>query len=185
MTDKSQKTEKPTPQRKKQAAKDGQVPRSADVTAWLTVLSFSFLGPMTVERLREAFQTLMARVPAIMANPEPGQTTETLKIAALGAVGAITPMLLTAMAMAIAGGVAQGGLKISSKRFQPKFEHLNIGKGVKRWFGIQAAWGLIKTLLKFAVFGLVAWVILSAAEERITGGGNWSLSASVAASVED
>ena len=185
MTDKSQKTQKPTPQRRKQARKDGQVPRSADVTAWLTVLSFTFLGPVTVDRLRETFEGLMRRVPDFMANPEPDQALEILKIAAMGAGAAIAPMLLTAMAMAIVGGVGQGGLKISSKRFQPKFEHLNVFKGVKRWFGAQAAWGLIKTLLKFGVFGLVAWEVLSSAEQRIMAGGTWSLSSSVAASAED
>jgi len=184
VTDKSQKTEKPTPQRRKQARRDGQVPRSADITAWLTVLSFSFLGPMTVNRLRESFQVLMGRVPEVIARPEPERAVEVLKVAALGAAGAIAPMLLTAMAMAIVGGVAQGGLKISSKRFKPKFEHLNIGKGVKRWFSVEAAWGLTKTLLKFAVFGVVAWIVLSAATQRIMGGGGWSLSSSVAAAVE-
>lgn len=177
--DKSQKTEKPTPQRRKQAHKDGQVPRSADITAWLTVLSFSYLAPMTAERLRESFETLMGLVPDVMAEPEPGRAVEVLKVAATGAAETIGPVLLTAMGMAILGGVAQGGLKISSKRFKPKFENLNILKGVKRWFGVQAAWQLAKTLLKFGVIGGVAWVVLSAAAQRTMGGSVWSLSSSV------
>jgi flagellar biosynthetic protein FlhB len=184
VADKSQKTEKPTPQRRKQAQKDGQVPRSADITAWLTVLSFSVLAPMTVDRLRQTFLTLMGRVPDIMANPEPGPAMEVLKVAATGAAGAMAPMLFSAMGMAILGGIAQGGLKISSKRFKPKFEHLNIGKGVKRWFGVQAAWGLAKTLLKFGVLGGIAWMILSGAEQRTMGNGGWSLSSAVASAVE-
>lgn len=183
MADKSQKTEKPTPQRRKQAHKDGQVPRSADITAWLTVLSFSVLAPMTVERLRQTFETLMRRVPDVMAAPEPDRAVEVLKVAATGAAGAIAPMLFAAMGMAILGGVAQGGLKISSKRFKPKFEHLNIGKGVKRWFSVQAAWGLAKTLLKFGVLGGVAWMILSAAAQVSMGTGDWSLSSAVASAV--
>lgn len=182
--DKSQKTEKPTPQRRKQAAKDGQVPRSADITAWLTVLSFSYLAPMTGERLRGTFEVLMGRLPDVIAHPEPDRALEVLKVAATGAAGAIGPVLLITMGMALLGGVAQGGLKISSKRFKPKFESLNIGKGVKRWFGLQAAWQLAKTLLKFGVIGGVAWVILSAAAQRTMGGGVWSLSSSVAAAVE-
>ncbi|HEY5248629.1 MAG TPA: EscU/YscU/HrcU family type III secretion system export apparatus switch protein [Dermatophilaceae bacterium] len=184
MTDKSQKTEKPTPQRRKQAHRDGQVPRSADITAWLTVLSFSFLGPMTMDRLRESFATLMALLPDVMAKPEPSSALEALKVAADGAGAAITPMLASAMGLAILGGVAQGGLKMSPKRFQPKFEHLNVGKGVKRWFSVQAAWGLVKTLLKFGLLGWVAWVILSASAQAALAGGHWSLSAMVATAVE-
>ena len=182
--DKSSKTEKPTEQRRKQAHKDGQVPRSADITAWLTVISFSYLAPMTVERLRESFETLMGLVPDVMAEPEPGRAVEVLKVAATGAAGAIGPMLFTAMGLALLGGVAQGGLKISSKRFKPKFESLNILKGIKRWFGVQAAWQLVKTLLKFGLIGVVAWVILSAATQRIMGGGDLSLSSTVAGAVE-
>jgi len=182
--DKSQKTEKPTPQRRKQAAKDGQVPRSADITAWLTVLSFSYLAPLTVERLRETFTILMGRASDLMAQPEASRALEVLQVGATGAAGAMMPMLFSAMGLAIIGGVAQGGLKISSKRFKPKFENLNVGKGVKRWFWVQAAWQLAKTLLKFAVIGLVAWLVLSAAQERAMGGGGLSLSASVAGAVE-
>jgi len=181
--DKSQKTEKPTPQRRKQAAKDGQVPRSVDITAWLTVLSFSYVAPLTMDRLRETFTIVMGRVADVMALPDPGRAIEVLKVAATGAAGALMPMLFSAMALAILGGVAQGGLKISSKRFKPKFENLNVGKGVKRWFGVQAAWQLAKTLLKFGVIGVVAWVILSAAAQQAMGGG-LSLSASVAGAVE-
>jgi flagellar biosynthetic protein FlhB len=180
--DKSQKTEKPTPQRRKQAHKDGQVPHSADITAWLTVLSFSYVAPMTVDRLRETFVTLMGRVVDLIAAPDPDRAVEALRVAATGGASVISPMLFSAMGLAILGGVAQGGLKISSKRFKPKFENLNIGKGVKRWFGIQAAWTLAKTLLKFAVIGAVAYVILSGAAQAAMGGG-LSLSTSVAGAV--
>lgn len=182
--DKSQKTEKPTPQRRKQAHKDGQVPRSADITAWLTVISFSYLAPMTVGRLRESFEVLMGRLPDVIAAPDPNRALEVLQVAATGAAGAIGPVLLTTMAMALLGGIAQGGLKISSKRFKPKFESLNILKGIKRWFGVQAAWQLAKTLLKFALIGGVAWVILTSVAQRTSGGVDWSLSSSVAATVE-
>lgn len=178
MADKSQRTEKPTPQRRKQAAKDGQVPRSADITAWLTVLSFSYLAPLTVERMREGFDAVMQQVPGLMMAPEPSDALEIMSIAATGAAGAILPMLLSAAAFATLGGIGQGGLKISSKRFKPKFENLNVGKGVKRWFSVQAAWTLAKTLLKFGVIGLVAWLILKAVGPQAMAG-SLPLSASV------
>ena len=112
---------------------------------------------MTVDRLRGTFETLMTRLPEVIARPEPDSAVQVLGIAAAGAAGAAAPMLLAAAGVALAGGAAQGGLKISSKRFKPKFEHLNVGNGVKRMFSGHAAWGLAKTLLKFAVLGAVAW----------------------------
>ena len=68
-----EKTEKPTAQRRKEAAQGGAGrPRSADVAAWLTVLSFSFLAPMTVDRLRGTFETLMTPAAGGDRPPEPG-----------------------------------------------------------------------------------------------------------------
>lgn len=55
MSDKSQKTEKPTPQRRREAVREGRIARSADVSAWLTVLAVSFLAPVTVRHTRELF----------------------------------------------------------------------------------------------------------------------------------
>lgn len=184
MADKSQKTEKPTPKRRKEAIRDGQIPRSPDITAWLTVLSFSFVGPMAVTKMRGTFQTLMDTIPGIMRNPEPASAFEVLKTAALGAAAALAPVVLTAMALALAGGVAQGGLKISSKRFKPKFEHLNVLKGVKRWFSAHTAWTLLKTLLKFGVLAVVAWYMVQASLARTMSGGNVALSSSVSGAAE-
>lgn len=181
MTDKSQRTEKPTPQRKKKAREDGQVPRSADITAWLTVLSFSFIGPMAVGSLRDTFDSLMDRVRAVIENPEPGPAISVMGVAGMGAVKVLAPILLSAMALAIVGGVAQGGLRISPKRFKPKFDHLNVAKGVKRWFSAQSAWTLAKTLMKFAVLGAVAWVTLRDTMDQWAAVGVAPLSASVSA----
>ena len=185
MADKSQKTEKPTPKRRKEAIRDGQIPRSPDITAWLTVLSFSFVGPMAVTTMRETFQDLMDAVPGIMRSPEPAPAVEVLRAAAPGAALALAPVLLTAMAVALVGGVAQGGLRISSKRFKPKFEHLNVLKGVKRWFSAHTAWTLLKTLLKFAVLAVVAWSMVQASMAKtMSGGGNLALSSSVSGAAE-
>jgi flagellar biosynthetic protein FlhB len=139
---------------------------------------------MAVGRLKGTFQTLMDRVPGVIAAPEPSSAGEILKLAATGAAGALAPVVFAAMGLAIVGGVAQGGLKISSKRFKPKFEQLNIGKGVKRWFSLQSAWTLAKTLMKFAVIGGVAWQVLGTAQQRTMGNGALTLSTAVAAAGE-
>lgn len=183
MGDKSQRTEKPTPQRRREAVRDGRIPRSADVTAWLTVLSFSLLAPMTARRLREVFDSLMAQVPDIARAPDATRSVEVLRGAATGAAGALAPVLLAAVAVAIVGGAAQGGLRVSTKRFKPKFEHLNPAKGIKRMFGAQAAWSLAKNLMKLGLVGAVAWVVLKAAGDTMMGSGAWSLSAAVGAAV--
>ena len=72
----------PPPSGASRRARTGRSPRSPDVAAWLTVLSFSFLAPMTVDRLRGTFETLMTRVPEVIARPEAGSAVEVLGLAA-------------------------------------------------------------------------------------------------------
>lgn len=179
MSDKSQKTEQPTPKRKREAVRDGQVPRSSDVGAWLTVLSCSLLAPSTVGRLHVLFARLWQSVLRIVVHPEPGPALHLLGVAGMGAAGVLAPVLLASMAVAVLGSAVQGGLRISTKRFKPKFDKLNVLKGIKHMFGAQSAWNLTKSLLKLSAFTIVAVVVLRTASEQLSASGQWSLSASV------
>ena len=179
MSDKSQKTEKPTPKRKREAIRDGQVPRSSDVGAWLTVLSGGLLVPSAAGRLRVLFERLWQDVAQIIVHPEPGPAMHLLSKAAVGSVVVLAPVLLVSMVVAILGSAVQGGLRISTKRFKPKFDKLNVLKGIKHMVGAQAAWNLGKSLMKLVAFTVVAVVVLRAASGRLAGSGAWSLSSSV------
>ena len=57
--DKHSKTEKPTGKRRKEAKDEGNVAKTPDLSAWLTVLAFVALGPYTVGALRGAFTELL------------------------------------------------------------------------------------------------------------------------------
>jgi len=46
--DNSQKTEKPTPKRLRDARKKGQIPRSVDLVQWVSLLAATFVLPWTV-----------------------------------------------------------------------------------------------------------------------------------------
>ncbi|MGZ4742301.1 MAG: EscU/YscU/HrcU family type III secretion system export apparatus switch protein [Oryzihumus sp.] len=183
MSDKSQKTEKPTPQRRREAVKEGRIARSADVSAWLTVLAVSFLAPVTVRHTRELFTTLMGQVQQVIADPQPQRATELVSGAVTGMLGALAPLLFGTVVVALVGNVAQGGLRVSSKRFKPKWEHLNVAKGIKRMVGAQAAWSLAKTLLKFGLLGVVAWMLLKGVVAQFTGTA-WSLSSAMLGAVD-
>ena len=50
-------------------------------------------------------------------------------------------------------------------------------------FGQQGMWTLTKTLIKFVVFGLVAYLVASGVVTQITGTGRWSLTSIVAVAV--
>ena len=83
------------------------------------------------------------------------------------------------MLLGVMGHIVQGGLHVSSKRFKPNFKKLNPGPGLKNMFGAQSVWTLTKTLIKFVVFGAVAYVVTTGVVSQLTGTGRWSLSAIV------
>jgi flagellar biosynthetic protein FlhB len=179
VTDKSQKTEKPTPKKLREAKREGNVPRSSDVSSWLTVLGFSFVVPFAIRSLTSLFARLVDALLEVIAHPDPGAALHVLQLAGRGALLVLAPVLLASVVLAIGGGAVQGGLRIAPKRFAPKFDKLNVAKGIKHMLGAQAAWGLAKTLLKFGAFSAVTYAVLRSAGTRFAGSGAWSLSAAV------
>lgn len=177
--DKSQKTEKPTAKRRKEAKEEGNVPKTQDLSAWLTIVVFVVIGPMTIDNLNGLFVHMVGQIRSITAEPDIAKITEIFREGMLGAVSVAAPLILGCMALGTLGHVLQGGVQVYGKRFKPKWKKLNPGPGLKNMFGQQAAWTFAKTMLKFAVFGLVAYQVIRGALEGITLSGSWSVTSMV------
>ena len=177
--DKHSKTEKPTPKRRKEAKDEGNIPKTPDLSAWLTVLAFVALGPYTVESLRASFTDLIQEVPRVAARPDAQLIRPILQLVLTDFARTVGPIVFACMLLGVMGHIVQGGLHVSSKRFKPNFKKLNPGPGLKNMFGAQSVWTLTKTLIKFVVFGAVAYVVTTGVVSQLTGTGRWSLSAIV------
>ena len=155
-----EKTEQPTAQKLKQARKEGQIARSADVGAWLGMLAASFLVPWTLEAAVTRARTVLERVPAVIENPSagalPGMLTE-----ALFAIGlAAGPLALGMLVLGVVAAGAQGGIHVATKLFIPKFSRLNPLPGFKKMFGPQALWEGTKALIKTGVLAGVLYLTM-------------------------
>lgn len=152
-----EKTEKPTPKRKKEARKEGQVPRTQDVGGWLSLLVVGLaIGPLAGWELRE-LRTLMAGTLAAIEDPS---VPLALQLVGDGAQHAFLVVLVLAsavMVVSVLGTLAQGGLYVAPKLLKPKLSKLDPLQGAKRIFGFHALWEGTKTLIKSVVVGLVAW----------------------------
>ncbi len=184
MSDKSQKTEKPTPQRLKEAKRDGKIPRTAELSAWTAVLVFTSVVPHVVRGLVELFDGLVADVQEVVVDPDPQVALEVLRSAAVDSLVLLLPLFAAMVLTAIVSNAVQGGLRVYAKKFKPRFEVLNAAKGIKNLFTAHAAWTLAKTLIKFILFGLVAYHVVRGVVEQVTTSGQWSLGASVAAAAD-
>ncbi|KQZ89586.1 hypothetical protein ASD62_10000 [Phycicoccus sp. Root563] len=181
MSDKASKTEKPTPQRQQEAKKDGQIPRTADLSAWVAVIVASVLVPKLVHGLADLFRDLLGELQRVIVEPDPAIAMQVLKTAGIHSLLLLAPLMGAMVVAALVSNAAQGGIRIYAKKFKPKFETLNPAKGLKNLVGMHAAWQLVKTLLKFVVFGWIGYRAVRDITEQISTSGQWSLGASVGA----
>lgn len=150
-----QKTEKPTPKRKAEARKQGQIPRSPDLVSWVLVLVSSWLIPgLVVNLYRELgryFQDLGQAVGAGELDAFMGEG----RVFAVRTGLTLGVFLAVLMGAAAVGMVAQGGVTLSPEAIKPKLSHLSPRAGVKRLFSTQSAVETAKAVVRLAVLALL------------------------------
>jgi flagellar biosynthetic protein FlhB len=155
-----EKTEQPTQQKLKKAKQEGQIGRSQDVGAWFGMLAASIMLPKTLGSAMDHAQELMARIPGVMNDPDPAVAMKILKDGLMAAGWAVLPLSMTMMAVGIAAAGAQGGIRVATKLFIPKFSRLNPLPGIKKMFGPQSLWEGTKALIKTTVLGIVLYMTM-------------------------
>ncbi|GAB1643324.1 flagellar biosynthesis protein FlhB [Krasilnikovia sp. MM14-A1259] len=155
-----EKTEKPTAQRLKKARQEGQIGRSPDIGAWVGMLAGSIVLPKTLGTAMDHARELMSKIPDTIADPDPHVALGILKEGLMSAAWTVLPLALTMMAVGIAAAASQGGIRVATKLFIPKFSRLNPLPGIKRMFGSQSLWELTKALVKTTVLAAVVYATM-------------------------
>lgn len=162
-----EKTEAPTPRRRAEAREQGNIPRSADLSAAALLLSaimlLKWFGDNIVGTFRDVMQTMLgAEMLGDFRTPSIG---ETLLMMFARCATALAPFLLGLMVVAIAINLAQVGLFFSPKRIQPKLEMLSPLRGLKKIFG--GGQGVVTLLMNFVKMLMIAAVAYSAVYDRL------------------
>ena len=152
-----EKTEKPTAKRQKEARKEGQVARTAELGAWIALLAFTSALPALARRQAESTRTMMEDSLAALADPEPAKALDLFGEALTGAF--LTMIVLGAGVLLISVPItlAQGGFYLATKAAKPNLKKLNLIKGVQRMFGPQAWWELAKMLIRASLVSVLAY----------------------------
>jgi flagellar biosynthetic protein FlhB len=150
-------TEPASPRRLQQARSQGDVPRSAELTAWVVLLSaLAALGWLTPRILDSLTQYLQSSLRSA-AQPFP----EHPFAAALSATSVVLPLLgVVFVAVLIAPMLLSGWV------FAPRFmrfdaQRLSPFGTIKRLFSLEAVFAALKTLMKIALAGVACWLALS------------------------
>ncbi|GLY26997.1 EscU/YscU/HrcU family type III secretion system export apparatus switch protein [Kineosporia sp. NBRC 101731] len=176
--DKDGKTEKPTQKKIKDARKDGQFPRSQDFGTWASIAVAISLIPLSVHLTNERLRVMLSKLPAIVNDPSVPRALQVMNDIPMTVMIGAAPMVLASM---LAGTIAMAaqGVYPSSKAMKPKFSRMNPLQGIKRMFGLRAAWEALKALLKVAVLAFVVYMTGKNLIPELVGSGTLPLLATV------
>ncbi|MDQ1722181.1 MAG: flagellar biosynthesis protein FlhB [Pseudonocardiales bacterium] len=152
-----EKTEKATPRKLKKARRDGQVGHTPEVGSWLSVLAASFVLPTVSRSLMDNARTTFVQIGSVINTPDTGRALALTRTALISGVLATAPLAVLVLLTSVASAAAQGGIWIAPKLLAPKLSRLNPLSGVKRMFGPQGIWQLLKSLGKLAVLSAVTY----------------------------
>ena len=166
-----EKTEKPTPQKLKQARKDGQIPRTQELGTWLGAAAASVLLPMLVGNAFDSARELFIQVGAVADDPEPAKLSALLGQALSSFMVTLLPMALGMMLIGTLASAAQGGVTVATKSMKPTLQKLNPFPGVKRMFGTHGVWEAIKAVIKTVALTIVIVSTSDKAQELVSASG--------------
>ncbi|WP_076416945.1 flagellar biosynthesis protein FlhB [Colwellia sp. UCD-KL20] len=170
-SDSGEKTEEPTAKKLSEARKKGQIARSKDLGTMFVLVGSAVAIMMVGSSLVESLSHIMTRFFSLSRK-------ESLDIHALfnvaqGTISDIIAPLLwiffIIMLAAFIGNTMLGGISFSAEAMAPKLSKMSPIAGFKRMFGIKALVELIKSLLKFFVVFIVAFLLLTSLFDQILG----------------
>ncbi|MHB1210327.1 MAG: EscU/YscU/HrcU family type III secretion system export apparatus switch protein [Acidimicrobiales bacterium] len=182
MANKSDRTEKATPQHKKEMRDKGTVARSQELGAWASTLLVASLLPSMGGVAANRISAFVLCTTEMMGHPSVGGAVGLLGYGLQTAAFAALPILVTGGAFAIAIAVAQVGLHITPKALRFQVSRMSPKAGLSHMFAAEGAWTLGKTILKIMVLATVSYVIMHQLVMSVLGGGTLPLQETLSAS---
>jgi len=168
-SDSGEKTEEPTAKKLSDARKKGQIARSKDLGTMFVLVGSAVAMLIMGNSLVAALSTMMKRLFSL-------NRRETMDVHALFQVvsdsvsSIMVPFLwihVIIVFAAFVGNSLLGGMSFSWQAMAPKASKLSPLAGFKRMFGVQAYVELIKSILKFFVVFISAYLLLSGLFDQI------------------
>lgn len=171
MAKEQDRTEAPTPKRKREARKEGRIAKSPEVAMWLQLLVASWAAQATFERAVEGLRTMPADLEAVTQDPDPSVALGVLGRGLLLSVEAVLPLALAMVLVGIVSIASQTGLVLATKAAAPKFAKINPIAGLKRLVAPQGMWQGAKSTIKVAVLAGASWGPIASITEDLLAAG--------------
>ena len=146
--DKHQRTEAPTPKRRREARQRGQVARSVDVAGWAGVAVSSFLVPWFLRLVTGQVLAVLHQATGVFARPTPQAALRVLESGLKVILVSIAPLGGILALVAIVANIAQTGRAFSFQAARPKLSRISPREGIRRLVSPQNGVQLLKQLVK-------------------------------------
>ncbi|MDD5017613.1 MAG: flagellar biosynthesis protein FlhB [Eubacteriales bacterium] len=155
-----EKTEKATPRRRREAKEKGQVFKSREVITALSLMAMfgalSVFGRGIIENIELMLQYFFAEQD-VTGELTVSAVSTVFSNAVILLLTILVPVLIAAFLCGLVFNVLQTGFVFSSKAMAPKMERISMVSGFKRIFSKRTLIELLKSLIKVAILGMVAY----------------------------
>ena len=150
-----QRTEQPTPKRRREFKREGKTARSADVGVVFSLLGLLLIirtmGPTMARGMRQGLEDLLAGSANGLEGPLIREAITGIVVTVLG------PVLVIGVVLAIVASLIQTGPVYAPKALKPNLKKLNPKQGIEKFKPTKMAWELGRVLMKVALLALVLW----------------------------
>ncbi|MFK8068222.1 MAG: flagellar biosynthesis protein FlhB [Gammaproteobacteria bacterium] len=175
------KTEDATPKRKEEARKEGDIPRSADLTTMMMMMTASIallsLGAGVMEGIASLTKEFFMR--AADVNISPHELPGIFMSGISHITRAMIPLVSVMVLVAIIAPTLLSGWNFSTKAMAFKFDKMDPIKGLGRVFGPNGLIEMFKTVLKFLVIATAAFFLIKSQMMEIMTVGEADLNSSL------
>ncbi|NLG37257.1 MAG: EscU/YscU/HrcU family type III secretion system export apparatus switch protein, partial [Clostridiales bacterium] len=155
----SEKTERATPKKRRDARREGEVFKSVELVNTLSLAAVLLaLRSLTGPAGRTLINYMKTSLIVVNSDALPSATTF-FKVF----IEAALPFAGVALLAGIAGNVAQTGLLFVGKTAAPKFSRINPIEGFKRIFSRKTIFAGVKSTIKLAVIAWIGYSLYSSA----------------------
>ena len=170
----SDKTEEPTPKKKKDARKQGNIAKSAEVNKAMTFIAILVVIYMMSGSIISELQVFIVNI--LSGDFSMTMNDNTIKIlmfkVMMSFMKIVLPISLIIMVFGILGSLIQTGLFFSMESLKPKFSKLNPLTGLKNMFSMKAIVNLIKSMVVICIMIYLGYSFMSKNFEGIIKSGD-------------
>jgi flagellar biosynthesis protein FlhB len=153
------KTEQATPFRREESRQRGEVQRSGDFNTFAVVFG---VVAMLLGWGATAWQTIVTVSRQLLVSAALPEGAPLLAVVFHSLLEVVIPFGLAAIAMVVIGSLLQTGPVFSFQPLEPRFERINPIAGFRKLFSKRLLFELVKSLLKVAILGSIAFFLFTA-----------------------